>query len=78
LGGLLCSLILKAFLDESSIDWRRYPLFLNPFYSLLCVFMPEEKHLFLKYDTFISLAFFVLLGLFSAVFAIRNIRRAIP
>jgi ABC-2 type transport system permease protein len=57
--------------------WEHAPILLNPFYCMLSMIKPGESYVW-KYDWLISLSLFIVLGLLSAIFAIRNIRRTIP
>jgi ABC-2 type transport system permease protein len=61
----------------SQNGWKHAPVLLNPFYCMYAMLMREGDHVW-EYDWPISLSFFVVFGIISALFAIRNIRRAIP
>jgi ABC-2 type transport system permease protein len=58
-------------------SWGHAPILLNPFYCMYSMLAPKSENLW-KYDWPISLSFFIVLGIISAFFAIRNIRRAVP
>jgi hypothetical protein len=47
----------------------------NPFLNAM---LAQESDNIWEYDWAISLSFFIALGIISALFAIRNIRRAVP
>jgi ABC-type polysaccharide/polyol phosphate export permease len=57
--------------------WKHAPFLLNPFYCMYAMLAPERDNVW-AYDWVISLSFFMVFGIISALLAIRNIRRAVP
>jgi ABC-2 type transport system permease protein len=60
-------------------SWLHLPTLLNPFYGLSL--LPLDRNIAIwhgEYDWYLSFGFFVLLGVVSALLAIRNLRKAVP
>jgi ABC-2 type transport system permease protein len=76
---VLTLILFMVFEDRtgSKTSWAHAPILFNPFYCMISMIKPGESYVW-KYDWLISLSFFIVLGLLSAIFAIRNIRRTIP